>query len=282
MNTLFFTKIVGASNDFILVDNRTKVKNKWMTKRVLGGLAKRLTNRQNGIGGDGLLLIENADDSKKADFKMRTFNPDGSEAQMCGNGIRCAALYAYQHKIASANMSIETLAGILKAQIKARDRVCVELSQPSQWRDHLVFERDGRSQTGFFVNTGVPHVVLFIQDHRELENADVAGLGKFIRHHSLFAPQGTNVNFVHCVDHHQIQIRTYERGVEGETLACGTGATAAVLVAARQKKVLPPVQVKTRGGEVLTVDFMIQRNQIQKAWLEGPVKIVFTGEIPNV
>ena len=269
-----FIKMVGTGNDFVLLDHRTKK----IPSASYSLLSRRLTHRQNGIGADGVLFLEKSTPKVPADFKMRIFNPDGSEAEMCGNGIRCIAYYAYQEGIVSTRMKIETLAGVLSAEVK-KNRVRVELSLPKEWKPGLRFQKDGVLLEGVFVNTGTPHAVFFVHS---LENLEVAKLGAFVRYHPDFAPRGTNVNFVESKNSHQIQVRTYERGVEAETLACGTGATASALVAAKERKISTPINVLTQSGETLTVDFQQESGEIHKVWLEGAVKIVFKGEIENV
>jgi len=277
--------MAGTGNDFILIDN-SRGNPLWLPSiragtgaRPYAILAQRLCHRQNGIGADGVLFLEKARPGTKADFRMRIFNPDGSEAEMCGNGIRCIADYAFQQRMVPRRMNIETMAGVLAAEVKKKGWVRVMLSPPKGWKLPIRFQKEGIVLEGGFVNTGVPHAVFFVND---LERTDVAGLGSWIRYHREFAPRGTNVNFVHCGNRHKIAIRTYERGVEGETLACGTGATAAALVAAQRGKVTSPVEVSTRGGEILLVDFVREKNRITKVWLEGAVKTVFKGEIENV
>lgn len=279
-----FTKMVGTGNDFVVVDHRRK---RWENSALVR-LAKRLTHRQNGIGADGVLFLERshggatqwgAPTGKKTHFRMRIFNPDGSEAEMCGNGIRCIADYAYQQRIAPRRMNIETMAGVLEAEVKKQGWIRVMLSPPREWKLPIRFQKGGIILEGGFVNTGVPHAVFFVN---RLEQVNVEELGEWIRHHRDFAPCGTNVNFVHCASRRKITVRTYERGVEGETLACGTGVTAAVLVAAQQGKVTPPVEVATRGDEVLWVDFSREDHTITNVWLEGSVRVLFRGVTENV
>jgi diaminopimelate epimerase len=280
-----FTKMTGTGNDFILIDNSRGAPLCPPKNRAHTGVrpykihARRLCHRQNGVGADGILFLEKARPGTKADFRMRIFNPDGSEAEMCGNGIRCIADYAYNQRIAPRRMNIETMAGVLSAEIKKRGWVRVMLSPPKGWKLPIRFQKKGIILDGGFVNTGVPHAVFFVDD---LERTDVEELGEWIRRHHDFSPRGTNVNFVHCASRRKITVRTYERGVEGETLACGTGVMAAALVAAQQGKVISPVEISTRGGEVLWVDFVREKNTITKVWLEGAVKTVFRGEIENV
>ncbi len=293
--------MAGTGNDFIVIDN-SRGNPLWLSSIRAGTgarpyeiLAQRLCHRHNGIGADGVLFLEKARPKTKADFRMRIFNPDGSEAEMCGNGIRCIADYAFQQRIAPRRMNVETMAGVLDAEVKKKGWVRVNLSPPKGWKLPIRFQKPVASLgfaerraprgeeeivlEGGFINTGVPHAVFFVN---HLEQIDVAELGEWIRRHRDFAPHGTNVNFVHCDSRRRIAVRTYERGVEGETLACGTGASAAALVAAQQGKVTSPVEVSTRGGEVLLVDFVREKNIITKVWLEGAVKIIFKGEIENV
>lgn len=289
---MVFTKMAGTGNDFIVIDNR-RGNPLWLPSiragtgaRPYKTLAQRLCHRHNGVGADGVLFLERPTVGatrrvalKRADFRMRIFNPDGSEAEMCGNGIRCIADYAFRQRIAPRRMNVETMAGVLEAEVKRAGWIRVTLSPPKGWRLPVRFKKDGIVLEGGFVDTGVPHAVFFT-DH--LERIDAVKLGEWVRYHRDFAPRGTNVNFAQCLGRRKIAVRTYERGVEGETLACGTGVTAAALVAAQQGKVTSPVEVVTRGGEVLRVDFSREDSIITKAWLEGAVKTVFRGELENV
>jgi diaminopimelate epimerase len=267
-----FTKAVAAGNDFIIVDNRDlKLKND------LGQLAKKLCDRRYGIGADGLLLLEN---SKTADFKMRIFNSDGSEAEMCGNGSRCAALYAYSKKIAPRDMKIETIAGALSANVRGGN-VKVKLTDPKdiQWNLCLMIHECPYKVS--LANTGVPHVIHFVDD---LEAVEVKKLGPKMRYHEEFSPRGANVDFVKITDKakNKIAVRTYERGVEDETLACGTGAVASAIISAEAEKLVSPVTVETRSGEALKVYFESQEGNFKNVYLEGKAKLVYEGEIENV
>ena len=267
-----FTKAVATGNDFIIVDNR-----KDQLKNSLPGLARNLCNRKYGVGADGLLLIEK---SQTADFKMRIFNPDGSEAEMCGNGSRCAALYARTNKIAPANMKIETLAGVLNAGVKGEE-VKARLTDPKSIQWNLCLMINECPYKVNLTNTGVPHVVHFVKD---LENIDVKNLGSAMRYHKEFSPAGANVNFVKVIDKKsgKIGVRTYERGVEDETLACGTGAVASAIISAEAEKLESPVTVETGGGESLKVYFEISDGDFKNVYLEGMAKLVYEGEIKNV
>ncbi len=267
-----FTKSVATGNDFVIIDNR-----KLFLKGDPAGIAKKLCDRFYGAGADGLLLVEK---SSSADFKMRIFNSDGSEAEMCGNGSRCIALYAHAKKIASADMKIETMAGILNANVHG-ENVKVKLADPKdiQWNLCLMIHECPYKVN--FANTGVPHVVHFVND---LESVEVKKLGPKMRYHEEFSPHGANVDFVKIVDKNKnkIAVRTYERGVEDETLACGTGAVASAIISAEAEKLVSPVTVETRSGEVLKVYFESQEGSFKNVYLEGKAKLVYEGEIENV
>lgn len=262
-----FTKAVATGNDFVIVKS-----DDLGSRENLSGLAKKICDRKYGVGADGLLIIE---ESKKADFRMRIFNPDGSEAEMCGNGSRCAALYAAQRKIAGNIMTIETLAGILSAEVKV-DIVKVKITEPRDIKWNLCLMIDKCPYKLNFVNTGVPHVIHFVDD---LDKVDVRNIGSHIRRHGEFSPDGTNADFVKIVDKQNIRVRTYERGVEDETLACGTGAVASAIIAAEAHKMSSPVIVQTRGGEKLTVHFDIMEGQFRNVYLEGKAALVYDGII---
>ncbi len=257
-----FLKMVASGNDFIVYDNRRgNFKNG-------SEIAASLCVRTDGVGADGLIFIEK---SRKADFKMRIFNPDGSEAEMCGNGIRCAALFKGKNKSV-----IETLAGFLKSEIK-EDAIKVKMTDPAKLQLNINLDIDGRIYQVNFVNTGVPHAVCFVED---LEAANVRLLGKVIRYHRDFTPGGANVDFVKVIDQDTIAIRTYERGVEAETLACGTGSVAAALV--YHYKFVDTsgsyvVNVNTKGNEVLKVYFDYSDGIFRNVWLEGRARIVYKG-----
>ncbi len=267
-----FTKAVATGNDFIIIDNRNSV-----LKGDLSGMAKRLCDRFYGVGADGLLLVEK---SSTADFKMRIFNSDGSEAEMCGNGSRCIALYAHSKKIAAADMKIETIAGILNANVQGQI-VKVKLTDPKdiQWNLCLMIHECPYKIN--LANTGVPHVIHFVDD---LEAIEVKKLGPKMRYHEEFSPNGANVNFVKIADKdkNKIAVRTYERGVEDETLACGTGAVASAIISAEAEKLVSPITVETRSGELLKVYFESHEGNFKNVYLEGKVKLVYEGEIENV
>lgn len=267
-NRLPFWKMQGSGNDFILIDHR----NPWVPEAERAPLARRLCQPKFGVGADGVIFIET---SAQAAFRWRFFNADGSEAEMCGNGGRCAARFAYLNHLAPASLSFETLAGIIQAEVNGR-RVKLGLSEPRELRLHLTIPLPQQDWEGHFINTGVPHVVLIVED---LETAPVAEVGRAIRYHELFQPAGTNVNFIRLSGPQELQIRTYERGVEAETLACGTGSVAAALIAARLQGLASPVTVRPRSGEILTVYFNAAAPNMAPVFLEGEAVVVFQGEI---
>lgn len=274
MKEIKFTKAVASGNDFIIIDN-FRIKDSGLRIK-LSELTKKLCQRKLSVGADGLLVIEN---SKRCDFKMRIFNPDGSEVDMCGNGLRCAALYAQQNKIVSGRkMIIETRAGNLEAEVK-QDKVRLKMSRPKDLRLKFELNLNGQTQEVNYINTGVPHVVCFVQG---LSNFNVEETGKAIRYHPEFQPAGTNADFVEVLDKDHIRVRTYERGVEQETLACGTGAVAASIITRyrmqqERQKGRCKIKVDTRGGETLAVYFNIEKDKIDKLCLEGKAELVYRG-----
>ncbi|MDI6641670.1 MAG: diaminopimelate epimerase, partial [Elusimicrobiota bacterium] len=243
-------------------------------------LAKKLCQRHFSVGADGLLIVENSTCRGEADFKMLYFNSDGSQAAMCGNGARCVAYYAYINKIAERQMQFETLAGVIKAKVTG-SKVRISLADPKDIKLDFSLKLDNKEFNVSFVDTGVPHTVIFVS---ELDGVDVKNLGKKIRYHEKFLPEGTNVNFVKVVNEHTLNIRTYERGIEDETYACGTGAVASAVIAAMKNLVKSPVRCRTTGGEILTVYFKVASKDelltpVYDIHLEGKVKLVFTGTI---
>lgn len=268
MDKIRFTKMQAEGNDFIIIDSRKKI----FKGKNIKDFVVRSCRRRFSVGADGLILIES---SRKADFKWHFYNPDGTEVEMCGNGSRCAARFAYVNRIAGRKLSFETLAGIIKAEVK-NSRVKVELTKPYGLKLGLKIPIDGKIYKGDFLNTGVPHVVYFL---RNIEKLDVTGIGRKTRYHRFFKPSGTNANFVRIINTHNLSVRTYERGVEDETLACGTGSVASALVAGAIGKVKSPVSVRTRGGKTLKVYFNWDGKEFSKVFLEGEANVVYTGEL---
>ena len=263
MKTIPFVKVVGTGNDFILIDGR---------KRPFRGrpdrFARKWCDRKNGVGADGLLLVI---PSKKADARMRIFNLDGSEAEMCGNGLRCVAWYL-------SSQTVETGAGVMQTQVVGRERVRIFLPFPKNLRLRIPFLFRGSRYTIHSVNSGVPHTVLLTP---EMEKMDLAALGPVIRYHRIFRPAGTNVNLMRVESPKKIFLRTYERGVEAETSACGTGSVAAVVIGTALGLLKPPVQVIPASTERLTVGFQSGNNFQKGVYLEGPARILFEGALPQ-
>lgn len=263
-----FFKMSGSGNDFILIDNRQGA----LAVGDVVEFVKSVCERNVSVGADGLIIIEPSD---RVDFRWRFFNADGSEVEMCGNGGRCAARFAYLMGIAGKKLSFETVAGIIDAEVRG-DVVKLRLTEP---RDLVMDDKiQIKNQTLFVhsINTGVPHVVHFVRDP---EDFDVFNTGRAIRCHERYQPAGTNANFVTVLDGHTIRVRTYERGVEDETLACGTGSVASALIAARKGLVESPVDVRVQGGELLRIYFEMTEKGFTKVYLEGRVKMVYQGKL---
>jgi diaminopimelate epimerase len=258
-----FWKMNGSGNDFLLIDNRSgRVKEEQMAT-----LATRACRRRESVGADGAIFVVPSD---RFDFRWRFFNADGSEAEMCGNGGRCVARFALLMGIAGPKMTFETIAGPVSAEVNGRV-VKVHMPDPHGLKTDIALDRQQGWISVDFVNTGVPHTVVHVSD---LSPHPVIEQGRVIRYHPLFAPAGTNADFISIKEKNLIEVRTYERGVEDETLACGTGAMASALVAAARGKVKSPVAVKTRGGDVLTIHFRGERDAFHDLWLEGSTSIV--------
>ncbi len=261
-----FDKMEGAGNDFILIDNREKS----IPDSLKAQLIVRYCRRAQGIGADGMIFIE---PDQQYDFCWDFYNSDGSPAEMCGNGARCAARFANKIGAAGAEMTFRTTAGPIEAVLTGRGAK-VRLTPAPLPHGEEEIEVAGEYMTMWNVNTGVPHAVLKVED---VEAVDVAGLGRIIRNHEVFAPAGTNVNFFAVTGQNKIAVRTYERGVENETLACGTGTVAACLIAGRFFGLHSPVTALTRSGEELVAYFTIQGDMAEPVFLEGGARLVFSG-----
>ncbi len=258
----------GSGNDFIIIDNRQHV----VDENHLTEFIAAVCRRKMSVGADGVILIQASD---TVDFKWRFFNSDGSIGEMCGNGARCAARFAHENGIAGEKMAFETLAGIISARI-TQDRVKIRMTDPSLALLDQHLEIQGRQVTFSIINTGVPHVVIPVDD---VDTADVVPLGRLIRRHPAFQPEGTNVNFISPRTPGTYAIRTYERGVEDETLACGTGSVAGALIMAMTAGAVSPVNIITRSNCVLTIYFKTENNGFQDVFLEGDARIIYRGEL---
>jgi diaminopimelate epimerase len=264
-----FWKLEGAGNDFLGLDGRSG-SFKLNRKKIAD-----LCDRRRGVGADGVLVVEKPK-RRGADFRMRYYNSDGGEAEMCGNGARCFALLARAVSGRKGNvLRIQTQAGLVTLQIRGQE-VQVSMTEPTRLRLGKKVVVAGRKVVVDFLNTGVPHAVMFV---RSVRSVDVAQLGRAIRYHSAFAPSGTNVNFVEIGRGNRIHVRTYERGVEGETLACGTGVVASSILSNLRRGLRSPILVTTRGGDHLRVGFSMVNGQARKVTLQGPARIVYTGVI---
>jgi diaminopimelate epimerase len=257
MVSLQFNKYQGAGNDFIIIDNRKEVFNPDDSE-----LITRLCNRRFGIGADGLILIS---DHMNYDFEMKYFNSDGYESTMCGNGGRCCADFAVRAGIAGKTMRFKAIDGTHRA-ISEEGIVRLQMND---------VKNPGMIDNNYFINTGSPHYIIF---RDSIGNIDVNSEGKEIRWSKEFAPGGTNVNFVEK-EENGIYVRTFERGVEEETLSCGTGVTASAIAAVLSGHFdRETVSVRTRGG-ILSVSMKVSGNNINDIWLTGPATYVFKGEI---
>jgi diaminopimelate epimerase len=261
-----FYKMSGSGNDFIIIDNRDLSLN----VGDLPAFARKVCARKISVGADGLLLIE---PSKTVNFKWQFYNSDGSDAEMCGNAARCVARYAYLKGIAPKKMSFETIAGIIFAEVND-DVVKVRLTDPSPLRIAQTIMLNDRECILDCIDTGVPHAVAFVDS---VETCAVVGTGRQIRNHEHFAPRGANADFAEVLNRHKMKVRTYERGVEDETLACGTGVVASVLAAAGRGLVETPVDVTVHSSETLRIYFTRQDDRFCEIYLEGKVKIIYHG-----
>jgi diaminopimelate epimerase len=261
-----FYKMSGTGNDFVLLDNRNKNFSEGLSQ-----LVSKLCHRRNGVGADGVLLLES---SARADFRMRYLNADGGEVSFCGNGGRCIAWFAHNIGAVPDKMTFEAGDGLHRAEVKC-SLVKLSMKDPSDFKLNFVLDLGSKGYSASYADTGVPHVVIPVM---ELQDFPVAETGRKIRRHQMFEPAGTNANFIELLDQHHLIIRTYERGVEDETLACGTGATAAAVISGLQGRAASPVECLTHGGETLTVHFKKEDDRITEVFLEGAVSLVFKGE----
>jgi diaminopimelate epimerase len=264
---LEFVKMSGAGNDFVVADNRDG------RFRAEPSVVARICDRRFGVGADGLLLIEPA---QNADFFMRYYNADGSEAEMCGNGARCIArFFSERCGRGKRELKFETRAGLIAASVNG-GQVRVTLSEPHDLRLRQTIQLKNGAREYHFINTGVPHAVFFTDDaDREM----VGPVGAEVRHHPDFAPRGTNVNWVQLLGGNSIRVRTYERGVEAETLACGTGVVASAIMAHVVGAIPPPVKVRVESQRILEVGFTRDGEAFRKVTLTGPAEYCFEGRL---
>jgi diaminopimelate epimerase len=268
MKNIPFFKMSGSGNDFIIIDNREGV----VSFPNIPAFVAKVCQRKLSVGADGLILIEPSD---TVDFKWRFYNSDGSLAEMCGNGARCAARFAFLNTIAGSEMAFETQAGIISAYIVGNG-VKLKMTDPTDLNPAFIIGLKTGPLTLSSINTGVPHVVIGVDD---IEAAPVCDQGREIRFHEFFSPSGTNVNYMSMLKDGSVAVRTYERGVEDETLACGTGSVAAALVVARKGGIQPPVRVLTRSGSHLLVHFKQTGKGFEDVYLEGDARVIYKAEL---
>lgn len=264
---LRFHKMSGGGNDFVVVDNRGGAVSD------PDGFTKKICTRRLSVGADGVILIES---SQRATFRMRYFNSDGSLADFCANGTRCAARFAFLNVIAPRKMTIETGAGVIAAEV-VEQKVALSLPAPSRFEPQLPLEVDGRQIRGSFIVVGVPHYVVFMSESPW--RFDIDRLGRAIRHHPSLAPEGANVNFIFVRDRGAIDVRTWERGVEGETLSCGSGVVASVAVSFLFDRVDASVAVRTRSGIILQAEISGNRERIEATRLTGDARVVYQAAV---
>ena len=274
MQRIHYYKMTGAGNDFIVIDNRKRIVDSDNCHNFIRSVCRRGVS----VGADGVILIEN---DPEADFRWRLFNADGSEPEMCGNGARCAARFAYLTGISDKpRMSFRTGAGIITAEL-LDTKVKVQMPAPVDLRRNLDVYAKGRSFAMDFINSGVPHAVCFLKDKKDLEAINIVRFGRALRIHDDFQPYGTNVDFVFVENSRRMSVRTYERGVENETLACGTGAIASALIAAVRGEAESPVEVIARSGESLTIYFKTTAGSVpfEDVCLEGNALVVYEADL---
>ena len=265
--------MAGGGNDFVVIDHRTP--------RITdpGELTRRICTRALSVGADGLILVES---SVRATFRMRYYNSDGGLSAFCANGTRCAARFAFLNVIAGRRMTIETDAGIVGAEIGDHGTVTLSLPAPHSFRPQRPLVVGNTTVHGSSIVVGVPHYVVFLRDDpstslgTSLWSQDIAPLGRAIRTHPDLVPDGgANANFVVVRDTHSIEVRTYERGVEAETLSCGSGVVASTVTSALFGKVKSPVSILTRSGITLEVSFDLRGNAVENVQLKGDARHIY-------
>ncbi|MDP8255772.1 MAG: diaminopimelate epimerase [Candidatus Alcyoniella australis] len=269
MKPIGFYKATGAGNDFILIDARSGYPDPDRSAELVRAVCRRKLS----LGADGVIMVL---DDPQYDFQWRFFNADGSEAEMCGNGARCAARFAHELGMAGTKMTFRTLAGPIQAELTT-EGARIKVTDPGGFEPARRMDLAGRELDVWFIDSGVPHAVVFIDD---LDSFPVEKLGGRLRFHRRFASAGANANFAQ-VDQGRLLLRTYERGVEAETLACGTGAVASALIAHLAHGLQSPVSVVTRSGETLIVDFVpaAEPGVFRDVYLAGPARMIARGEI---
>ena len=281
MKKIYFTKMSGAGNDFIVID-----RNHNEEIELNPAIIQNLCNRRNGIGADGLITVY---DSDKYDFVMEYFNSDGSTGSLCGNGARCAIKFAHDtDRLNLGKAKFISNGEYYLGEVLSEEEIKFCLNTPKNLKLNFKMNASGQLINTSFINTGSPHAIIKIDDvlkepndissqYSDINDFPVFNLGNEIRYHQDLSPEGANVNFIKIQDD-KILIRTYERGVEDETLACGTGSVAAAIISFLNYNLKPPIKLITRGGDELKVNFKLNEKEIIGISLTGPAKSVFKGE----
>ncbi|MFN3872037.1 MAG: diaminopimelate epimerase [Ignavibacterium sp.] len=282
MNEIYFYKLTGAGNDFVFIDRKQNPQILLTPEHI-----KKICNRRFGIGADGVIIIQ---DIENFNFEMLYFNADGSTGSLCANGARCAIWFAEKtNRLKNGKANFISNGVSYSGEVISEEKIKFNLNSPSKSKFNFIIKAADQLINADFIDTGSPHIVIEISDvlkdpknpvsyYNKISEFPVYELGKEIRYHKDFFPAGTNVNF-YCVEDNKIYIRTYERGVEDETLACGTGSVATAISAYFNKKISPPVSLITWGGETLIVNFDVENQKVSNLTLTGPAKIVFEGKI---
>lgn len=279
MSQINFTKMSGAGNDFILFDSDEI--------QLSSEEIKILCNRNFGIGADGILLIGKSDSK---DFKVRYYNSDGSEGALCANGARCAVRYLHEKGKIGSKTEFEFIGQTFKAEVISGESICQWINPPIKIKRNFKVKAAGQLLNASYIDLGSKHLVIFIEDIlvnplkpnmsvKDIKDIDVKKLGRELRYHADFAPDGVNANFIQTLERNLLAIRTYERGVEAETLACGSGSVSSAIIAFLEKKLQLPIKIQTFGGAFLEVNFEYLNNKFLDIWLTGPAKRVFDGTI---
>lgn len=271
LSGIHFFKTEGNGNDFVaLLDLNSKIK-----REDIPEIARRLCNRNISIGGDGVIVIQPSD---KADLKMIYYNNDGSYAALCGNGLRTVGLLAYREKISGDKLTVETDSGISMLEVTGPNMVRNSFNSPKIVKKDMKVQVSSGDFIGNLIDVGIPYFCVSVKDLKSLKTIDVDDIGAQIRKHPDFGVEGSNATFVSIEDEHNIRIRIFERGIEGETLSSGTGSYSSAVSSVISGFTLPPVKVHSPGGSI-TVDFQYKDNAIEHPTLEGSARIVFKGEI---
>lgn len=279
MSQINFTKMSGAGNDFILFEHDEL--------QLSSEKIRVLCNRNFGIGADGILLIGKSDSK---DFKVSYYNSDGSAGALCANGVRCAVRYLYEQGKIGSKTEFEFVGQTFKAEVIDNDSIRQQLNAPIRIKRNFKVKAAGQLLNANYIDLGSKHLVIFVEDilvdplnpkanFKSINDIDVSNLGRELRYHTDFAPEGVNVNFIQTLDRNLLAIRTYERGVEAETLACGSGSVSSAIIAFLEKKLQLPIKIQTYGGAFLDVNFNLLINKFSDIWLTGPAKRVFDGTI---